>query len=87
MQDVLSYTIAMISTEDKINSLEYFTRIHFSSYQFVECGLLEYFAMLRRGDNTEFLDLLHSMDDLMAYSYTVRDTHQDIVNPGSCRYH
>lgn len=35
--------------------------------------------MLRKGDNASFLDDLHTVDELMEYSYTVRDTHQEIL--------
>ena len=65
-----------MTTEDKINALEYFTKIHFVTYQIVECGLLEYFCMLRNNENSEFLNELHTHDDVMKYSYVVRDTHQ-----------
>ena len=69
-----------ITQQDKINSIEYFTRTHYAAYQFVDCGLVEYFAMLRRGENDEFLDKLHTYADLMEYSYVVRDTHQEYIN-------
>tara|TARA_B100000809_G_C15065042_1_gene503868 strand:- start:749 stop:970 length:222 start_codon:yes stop_codon:yes gene_type:complete len=68
-----------ITVEDKINAIEEFTRMHYAPYQWVECGLLEYFDMLRRGENIEFLNDLHTYDDLMEYSYIVRDTHQKHV--------
>jgi len=38
--------------------------------------LLEYFRMLRNNENSEFLNELHTHDDVMKYSYVVRDTHQ-----------
>ena len=69
-----------MTTEDKINSLEYFCKIHFTSYQLVECGLLEYFRMLRNNENSEFLNELHTTSDLKEYSYVVRDTHQKKIN-------
>jgi hypothetical protein len=69
----------MILLDDKINALEYFTKIHFSTYQLVEGGLLEYFSMLRRNENIDFLNKLNTYDDLMEYSYIVRDTHQKIT--------
>ena len=71
--------MAEITVEDKINSIEYFTHMHYAPYQWVECGLLEYFAMLRRGENIEFLNDLYTTHDLMEYSYIVRDTHQKQV--------
>jgi len=69
-----------MTNEDKIDSLEYLTKRHYATYQLVECGLLEYFAMLRQGKNIEFLDDLCTMDDLMEYTYIIRDTHQTKVN-------
>lgn len=71
--------VSGITIEDKITAIESFTRIHYVTYQLVEHGLLEYFAMLRRGENIEFLNDLHTYDDLMEYSYIVRDTHQKHV--------
>ena len=67
----------IISIDDKINALEYFTKRHYATYQLVECGLLEYFAMLRQKENIEFLDDLNTYDDLAAYTFIIRDNHQE----------
>ena len=68
-----------LTLEEKINAIESFSRIQYATYQWVEHGLLEYFAMLRRDENIEFLNDLYTYDDLMEYSYIVRDTHQKHV--------
>lgn len=41
--------------------------------------------MLRKGDNAGFLDNLHTTEELMEYSYIVRNTHQENTHPGSHR--
>lgn len=68
-----------LTLEDKINAIESFSHRHYAPYQWVEHGLLEYFAMLRCGENIEFLKDLHTYTDLMEYSYIVRDTHRKKV--------
>ena len=45
-----------MTLEEKIMYLESLTRRHFVPYQWVDDGLLEYFEMLRRGENDKFLD-------------------------------
>lgn len=72
-------SLEKITTEDKINSLEYLTKMHYATYQLVECGLPEYFEMLRQGKNIEFLDDLKTYDDLMEYTFIIRDTHQTSI--------
>ena len=64
-----------MTLEEKIMYLESLTRKHFVPYQWVDDGLLEYFQMLRRGDNTDFLQNLHTSDELADYSYILRDIH------------
>ena len=63
-----------LSNDDKIMYLESATRWYFVPYQWVDDGVLEYFQMLRRGENVKFLDNLHTVKDLYEYSYTIRDT-------------
>ena len=63
-----------LSNDDKIMYLESATRRYFVPYQWVDDGVLEYFQMLRRGENIEFLNNLHTVKDLYDYSYTIRDT-------------
>ena len=53
--------------------LESAMRRHFVPYQWVDDGVLDYFQMLRRGTNTEFLQNLHTVTELYEYSYTLRD--------------
>ena len=62
-----------LTLEEKIMYLEAAMRKHFVPYQWVDEGVLDYFEMLRRGDNTEFLQNLHTVADLHEYSYTLRD--------------
>jgi hypothetical protein len=64
-----------MTIEDKIMYLESATRVHFVPYQWVDDGLLEYFEMLRRGENDKFLDDLHTIEDIWEYAITVRDIH------------
>ena len=69
----------IISIDDKINALEDFTKRHFVTHQLVDYGLLEYFAMLRQKENIEFLDDLNTYDELAAYTFIIRDTHQTSI--------
>ena len=62
-----------LTLEDKIMYLESAMRRHFVPYQWVDDGVLDYFQMLRRGTNTEFLQNLHTVAELYEYSYTLRD--------------
>ena len=64
-----------MTVKDKIMYLESATRVHFVSYQWVDDGLLEYFEMLRRGENVKFLNDLHTIDDIWEYAIIVRDIH------------
>ena len=64
-----------MTLEEKIMYLESLTRRHFVPYQWVDDGLLEYFEMLRRGENIEFLNDLHTIDDLSDYAIILRDIH------------
>ena len=81
----LSITKTM-TNDDKINALEYFTKRHFATHQLVDYGLVDYFSMLRRNENAEFLDNLNTHEDLMEYSSVVRDTHQQRVYKKECVY-
>ena len=62
-----------LTLEDKIMYLEAAMRMHFVPYQWVDDGVLDYFQMLRRSDNTEFLQNLHTVAELHEYSYILRD--------------
>lgn len=62
-----------LTLEEKIMYLESAMRRHFVPYQWVDDGVLDYFQMLRRGTNTEFLQNLHTVTELYEYSYTLRD--------------
>jgi hypothetical protein len=62
-----------LTLEEKIMYLEAATRVHFVTYQWVDNGVLDYFQMLRRGENTKFLKDLHTVKELYEYSYTLRD--------------
>lgn len=62
-----------LTLEEKIMYLESATRVHFVTYQWVDNGVLDYFKMLRRGENTKFLKDLHTVKELYEYSYTLRD--------------
>ena len=62
-----------ITLEDKIMYLEAAMHRHFVPYQWVEDGVLDYFQMLRRGENTEFLQNLHTVAELYDYSHILRD--------------
>jgi hypothetical protein len=62
-----------ITLDEKIMYLESFMRQHFVPYQWVDEGVLDYFEMLRRGDNTDFLQDLHTVSELHEYSYILRD--------------
>jgi len=62
-----------LTLEDKIMYLESAMRRHFVPYQWVDDGVLDYFEMLRRGNNTEFLQNLHTVAELHEYSHTLRD--------------
>ena len=64
-----------MTLEEKIMYLESLTRSHFVPYQWVDDGLLEYFQMLRRGENIKFLNDLHTIDDLSDYAIILRDIH------------
>jgi len=64
-----------MTVKDKIMYLESATRMYFVPYQWVDDGLLEYFEMLRRGENVKFLNDLHTIDDIWEYAITVRDIH------------
>ena len=64
-----------MTLEDKIMYLESAVRKYFVPYQWVDDGLLEYFEMLRRGENVKFLDDLHTIEDIWEYAITVRDIH------------
>ena len=55
--------------------LESAVRRYFVPYQWVDDGLLEYFQMLRRGENIKFLNDLHTIDDIWEYAIIVRDIH------------
>ena len=69
-----------MTVKDKIMYLESATRVHFVSYQWVDDGLLEYFEMLRRGENVKFLNDLHTIDDIWEYAIIVRDIHMQPRN-------
>ena len=64
-----------MTLEEEIMYLESLTRRHFVPYQWVDDGLLEYFQMLRRGENIKFLNDLHTIDDLSDYAIILRDVH------------
>jgi len=61
-----------MTTEDKIDALEHFTRSLYAPYQYYEYGIVDYFKMLRKeGADNGFLDDMNNMDSLGQYVLSV----------------
>ena len=65
-----------MSINEKIDAIEYLTRVHYAPYQWVSCGLIEYFELLRKHKPGFLMGV-----DSMEFSYEVRDCHhREIIN-------
>jgi len=61
-----------MTNKEKIDTLEYFTRGHYSSEQYYAYGLCNYFVLLRKPEaDLEFLDELEDASDLSDYARDV----------------
>ena len=61
-----------MTTEDKIDALEHFTRSLYAPYQYYEYGIVDYFKTLRKeGANNMFLDDMNNMSALGDYALYV----------------
>jgi hypothetical protein len=65
--------INKMTNDEKISSLEYFTMGLYSPYQWVDSGFIDYIKMLRRGENIQFLDKFKTHDELLQFSFKLRD--------------
>ena len=61
-----------MTTEDKIDALEHFTRSLYAPYQYYEYGIVDYFKTLRKEDaDNEFLNDMDDMSSLGDYALYV----------------
>ena len=61
-----------MTTEDKIDALEHFTRSLYAPYQYYGYGIVDYFKMLRKEDaDNEFLSDMNNMSSLGDYALYV----------------
>lgn len=61
-----------MTTEDKIDALEHFTRSLYAPYQYYEYGIVDYFKNLRKeGADNGFLDDMNNMSALGDYALYV----------------